>query len=79
MTVQELIEKLKTLPSESQVVIEYTDPTDYHYITPLNDSEIRFEKEISGDYFDEDNLELDEETDEYKPDFENVVVITFVE
>ena len=36
MTVQELIEKLKTFPSESQVVMNYTDITDYHYVTPLN-------------------------------------------
>jgi hypothetical protein len=46
MTVQELIEKLKSLPSESQVVIEYTDHTDYHYVSPMNESEVRFESEM---------------------------------
>jgi hypothetical protein len=78
MLVKELIEKLKSLPENSQVVIEYTDHTDYHYVTPLNESEIRYEKGISGDYFDEDTIEYDEDG-ELKPDFENVVVITFIE
>jgi hypothetical protein len=78
MTIKELIETLKSLPEDSQVVIEYTDHTDYHYVTPLHESEIRYEKGISGDYFDEDNIEYDEDG-ELKPDFENVLVITFRE
>ena len=72
MTVQELIEKLKTFPSESQVVMNYTDITDYHYVTPLSIDDISFDDDITSDSY-------DGETDEFIPEYENVVVITFSE
>jgi hypothetical protein len=78
MLVKELIEKLKSLPEDSQVVIEYTDHTDYHYVTPLSDDDVNFCDEISSDCFDEDNYEYDENGN-IKPDFENVLVFTFRE
>ena len=78
MLVKELIEKLKSLPENSQVVIEYTDLTDYHYITPLSDNDVNFCKEISSDIFDI-NDDILNEYGEIKPEFENVVVITFSE
>jgi hypothetical protein len=52
MLVKELIEKLKSLPQDSQVVIEYTDLTDYHYITSLGDDDVNFSEAISSDSFD---------------------------
>lgn len=76
MTVQELIEKLKTFPSESQVVMNYTDITDYHYVTPLNIDDVSFDDDITSDSYDG---HYDEETDEFIPEYENVVVITFSE
>ena len=84
MTVQELIEKLKTFPSESQVVIEYTDHTDYHYVVPMNESEVRFEKEMWGENTDwEDIKYVEDEDDENEGEpiapWNNVVVITFSE
>jgi hypothetical protein len=78
MLVKELIEKLKSLPENSQVVIEYTDLTDYHYITPLSDNDVNFCKEISSDIFDI-NDDILNEYGEIKSEFENVVVITFSE
>jgi hypothetical protein len=78
MTIKELIETLKHFPQDLQVVIEYTDHTDYHYVTPLSDDDVNFCDEISSDCFDEDNIEYDEKGD-IKPDFENVVVFTFRE
>ena len=84
MTVQELIEKLKTFPSESQVVIEYTDHTDYHYVVPMNESEVRFEKEMWGENTDwEDIKYVEDEDDENEGEpiapWNDVVVITFSE
>ena len=83
MTVQELIEKLKTFPSESQVVIEYTDHTDYHYVVPMNESEVRFEKEMWSDNNWEDIKYVEDEDDENEGEpiapWNNVVVITFSE
>ena len=78
MTVQELIETLKHFPQDSQVVIEYTDHTDYHYVTPLSDDDVNFCEGISSDYFDEDTIEYDENGN-LKDDFENVLVFTFRE
>jgi hypothetical protein len=78
MTIKELIETLKHFPQDSQVVIEYTDHTDYHYVTPLSDDDVNLCDEISSDCFDEDNYEYDENGN-IKPDFENVVVFTFRE
>jgi hypothetical protein len=74
MLVKELIEKLKSLPEDSQVVIEYTDLTDYHYITSLGDDDVNFCEEISSDSF--DTWSDDEDS---KPEYENVLVITFRE
>ena len=74
MLVKELIEKLKTLPSESQVVIEYKDHTDYHYVVPMNESEVRFESEYGGDNMTEDFLMSDEDVQ-----WKDVTIITFVE
>ena len=83
MTVQELIEKLKTFPSESQVVIEYTDHTDYHYVVPMNESEVRFEKEMWSDNNWEDIKYVEDEDDENEGEpiapWNDVVVITFSE
>ena len=84
MTIKELIEKLKTFPSESQVVIEYTDHTDYHYVVPMNESEVRFEKEMWGENTDwEDIKYVEDEDDENEGEpiapWNNVVVITFSE
>lgn len=78
MTVKELIETLKCFPQDSQVVIEYTDHTDYHYVTPLSDDDVNFCKEISSDCFDVGEIEFDD-NGEPKPDFEDVVVFTFSE
>lgn len=78
MTVQELIKTLECFPQDSQVVIEYTDHTDYHYVTSLSDDDVNLCDEISSDCFDEDTIEYDEKGD-IKPDFENVIVITFRE
>ena len=74
MTVQELIKKLSTLPQESQVVIEYTDHTDYHYVVPMNESEVRFEKEYGGDNMSEEFLMSDEDVQ-----WKDVIIITFSE
>ena len=84
MTIKELIEKLKTFPSESQVVIEYTDHTDYHYVVPMNESEVRFEKEMWGENTDwEDIKYVEDEDDENEGEpiapWNDVVVITFSE
>ena len=75
MTVQELIEKLKTLPQDSQVVMDYTDPTDWHYVTPLSIEDISFEEQLWTDNEDD----WDDDLDDDKAPFENVVVITFTE
>ena len=75
MTVQELIEKLKTLPQDSQVVMDYTDPTDWHYVTPLSIEDINFEEQLWTDHEDD----WDDDLDDDKAPFENVVVITFTE
>ena len=75
MTVQELIEKLKTLPQDSQVVMDYTDPTDWHYVTPLSIEDINFEEQLWTDNEDD----WDDDLDDDKAPFENVVVITFTE
>jgi hypothetical protein len=74
MLVKELIEKLKSLPQDSQVVIEYTDLTDYHYITSLGDDDVNFSEAISSDSFD-----VWSDDEDSKPEFENVLVITFRE
>jgi hypothetical protein len=84
MTVQELIEKLKSLPENSQVVIEYTDHTDFHYVVPMNESEVRFEKEMwSDDTNWEDIKYVEDENDEKDGEpiapWNDVVVITFSE
>jgi hypothetical protein len=84
MLVKELIEKLKSLPLESQVVIEYTDHTDYHYVVPMNESEVRFEKEMWGENTDwEDIKYIEDEDDENEGEpiapWNDVVVITFSE
>ena len=83
MTIKELIEKLKTFPSESQVVIEYTDHTDYHYVVPMNESEVRFEKEMWSDNNWEDIKYVEDEDDENEGEpiapWNDVVVITFSE
>jgi len=42
MTIKELIEKLKTFPTDSEIVIESIDPTDYRYVVPIEN--IRFEE-----------------------------------
>jgi hypothetical protein len=78
MTIKELIKTLECFPQDSQVVIEYTDLTDYHYITPLSDNDVNFCKEISSDIFDI-NDDILNEYGEIKSEFENVVVITFSE
>ena len=75
MTVQELIEKLKTLPQDSQIVMDYTDPTDWHYVTPLSIEDINFEEQLWTDNEDD----WDDDLDDDKAPFENVVVITFTE
>ena len=74
MLVKELIEKLKLLPQDSQVVIEYTDHTDYHYVVPMNESEVRFEKEYGGDNMTEEFLMSDEDVQ-----WKDVTIITFSE
>jgi len=74
MLVKELIEKLKSLPENSQVVIEYTDHTDYHYVVPMNESEVRFEKEYGSDNMSDEYLESDEDVQ-----WKDVTVITFSE
>jgi hypothetical protein len=76
MTIKELIEKLKHFPQDSDVVIEYTDLTDYHYITSLGDDDINFREEISSDSFD---WWIDDDEGKAKPEYENVLVITFRE
>ena len=70
MTVIELIEKLKTFPTDSEIVIESIDPTDYHYVVPIED--IRFEKEFSGDG---EEIEDDPETGEWIYPHKDVVII----
>jgi hypothetical protein len=77
MTIKELIKTLECFPQDSQVVIEYKDLTDYHYITPLSDDDINLCEKISSDSFEWEN-DYDED-DEPKPEFENVLVITFRE
>jgi hypothetical protein len=74
MLVKELIEKLSTLPQESQVVIEYTDHTDYHYVIPMNENEVRFEKEYGGDNMTEEFLMSDEDIQ-----WKDITIITFSE
>jgi hypothetical protein len=74
MTIKELIETLEHFPQDSQVVIEYTDLTDYHYITSLGDDDVNFCEEISSDSFD-----VWSDDEDSKPEFENVLVITFRE
>ena len=74
MTIKELIETLKYFPQDSQVVIEYTDLTDYHYITSLGDDDVNFCGEISSDSFDTWS-----DGEDSKPEYENVLVITFRE
>jgi hypothetical protein len=84
MLVKELIEKLKSLPENSQVVIEYIDPTDYHYVTPLSGDDIRFEKELWGDGTNWEDIkfindENDENDGEPMAPWNKVVVIRFNE
>jgi hypothetical protein len=84
MLVKELIEKLKSLPEDSQVVIEYTDHTDYHYVVPMNESEVRFEKEMWGENTDWEDIKCveDEDDENYGESiapWNDVVVISFNE
>jgi hypothetical protein len=76
MLVKELIEKLKSLPEDSQVVIEYTDHTDYHYVVPMNENEVRFESKLGSDNFmDVFYVGEDDEEEQWK----DVTIITFKE
>jgi len=76
MLVKELIEKLKSLPEDSQVVIEYTDHTDYHYVVPMNKDEVRFESKLGSDNF-MDVFYVGEEDEEEQ--WKDVTIITFKE
>ena len=61
-------------PEDSQVVIEYTDLTDYHYVVPMNESEVRFEKELGCDNMSDEFLMSDEDVQ-----WKDVTIITFKE
>ena len=76
MLVKELIEKLKSLPQDSQVVIEYTDHTDYHYVVPMDKDEVRFESKLGSDNF-MDVFYVGEEDEEEQ--WKDVTIITFRE
>jgi hypothetical protein len=70
MTVKELIETLKSFPQDSEIIIESVDPTDYHYVIPIEN--IRFEDKFYGDGEEiGDNLE----TGEWIYPHNNVVII----
>jgi len=70
MTIKELIETLKSFPQDSEIIIESVDPTDYHYIVPIEN--IRFENAFCGDGEEiGDNLE----TGEWIYPHNNVVII----
>jgi hypothetical protein len=49
MNVKELIKHLGTLHQDAEVVVKYTDPTDYTYITPVEEVFVTFEKETFSD------------------------------
>jgi len=70
MTIKELIEKLKTFPTDSEIVIESIDPTDYRYVVPIEN--IRFEEAFCGDG---EEIGDDPETGEWIYPHKDVVII----
>ena len=70
MTIKELIETLKSFPQDSEIIIESVDPTDYHYVIPIED--IRFENNFCGDG---EEIGDDPETGEWIYPHKDVVII----